>query len=110
MFVVILFDDDGNVENKKGDKDEMDPSIRGEKRSAFVRDMLEIVGDKNRTDLVKAIDKMQKKAYELGKVSLAKAVGEGASLGAASGYAISGAWEGAALGAVTGAAWGNYLG
>jgi RHS repeat-associated protein len=103
VFVVILFDDDGNVEDmEKWKEDEMNPNMSKEERKEFVAKMLDVVGDKNRTDLIKAIDIMQEKAYELSDINAAAAIVGGAVIGAAAGYAGGGGPWGAAAGGIIG--------
>jgi F0F1-type ATP synthase assembly protein I len=80
----------------------MNPNMSKEERKEFVAKMLEVVGDKNRTDLIKAIDIMQEKAYELSDINAAAAIVGGAVIGAAAGYVGGGGPWGAAAGGIIG--------
>jgi hypothetical protein len=105
VFVVILFNEDGGIEEKGIWKEnKIDPNMSDKKRDAFIRLMLDVVGDENDQDLVNAIDIFRERAFVLGDAKVGKIVMEGAAAGAAAGAfgGPPGLTAGAIIGAIAG--------
>jgi len=86
VLVVILFDDDGNVENMKSwKKDELDMNPSAKEVEILVSDMLNVVGEENAQNLANALDMLKDKTHDLGDQSKGEIIAKGAVAGGITG-------------------------
>jgi hypothetical protein len=106
VFVIILFDDDGNVANYDyWNEEEIDLTPTKDDVEAMIGDMLDVVGDENDQDLANALDTLKDRIHDLGDQNKWEMLGKGILYGAIIGgisVPIVGIPLGIGFGAVTG--------
>ncbi len=106
FFFVILFDEDGNVENyETWDPKDLDVGIDQKKKYEEIAEkMVEVVGTENLQDLSNALFDLQKKMTEKADINPWADIAKGAAIGAVAGVCFGGVGgiAGFAIGAAVG--------